>query len=367
MQERDVEVVELRRRVARLKEEARKNEEAWKRSQAREMELLEAGGLVELLERATEGLRRSYQLEAVTLVLSDVDHEIRHLLLGQGESPDRYQAVLFVDSLDGIVPPPPPARPRPWLGPYDEGRHARLFPRHGRLASVALLPLTHRDRVLGSLNMGSADPSRFTQSHATDFLNHLAIIAAFALENTVNRAKLVRSGFTDALTGWHNRRYLEARLGEEIARSARDGTSLACLMIDVDHFKRVNDEHGHLAGDDVLSQVARRIDAEVRSSDVSARYGGEEFIILLPGTDAVAGRALAERIRKAVARAPFAFGAGGSLDVTVSIGVADVKAGGAPTGADAAVAGERLIERADRALYEAKAGGRNLVVTADQD
>ncbi|MBN1237299.1 MAG: DUF484 family protein, partial [Gammaproteobacteria bacterium] len=227
MEERDVELVELRRRVARLKEEARKNEDAWKRSQAREMELLEADGLVELLERATEGLRQSYQLEAVSLVLADQDHEIRHLLMGQGEAPDTFEAVRFVDAVADSVPLPP--RPRPWLGPYSQDEHARLFPARRQLASVALLPLSRQNRVFGSLNMGSSDPLRFTQSHATDFLTHLAVIAAFSLENTVNRARLVRSGFTDALTGWNNRRYLEARLKEEVARSTRDGTPLACL------------------------------------------------------------------------------------------------------------------------------------------
>ncbi|MBN1239070.1 MAG: GGDEF domain-containing protein, partial [Gammaproteobacteria bacterium] len=145
------------------------------------------------------------------------------------------------------------------------------------------------------------------------------------------------------------------------------GTPLACLMIDVDHFKRVNDEYGHLTGDGVLSQVARRIDAEVRSSDVSARYGGEEFIIVLPGTDAGAGRALAERIRRAVAAETFRLSSGGSLDVTVSIGVAELAAGPGRRDGSPAEAGEALIATADRALYAAKAGGRNLVVVADQD
>jgi two-component system, cell cycle response regulator len=366
MEDKDIEVLELRRRVARLKEEARKNEDAWKRSQAREMELLEADTLAELLDRATEGLRQSYQLEAVTLVLVDHDHEMRHLLMSQGGTPDDLTAVQFVDSLRGIVPPTSP-RPRPWLGPFAEQEHAPLFRRDITLASVALLPLSRQQRLFGSLNMGSTDPRRFTQRHATDFLNHLAVIAAFSLENTVNRARLVRSGFTDALTGWHNRRYLEARLKEELARSARDAAPLTCLMADVDHFKRVNDEHGHLAGDDVLSQVARRIDAQVRSSDVSARYGGEEFIILLPGTDAQAGRALAERIRRAVSATPFRLSNGRALPVTVSIGVAEHAVAGHERGADTAAAGERLISRADRALYDAKAGGRNLVAVADED
>src|SRR5690606_24722266 len=114
--------------------------------------------------------------------------------------------------------------------------------------------------------------------------------AAFCLESSANRARLVRSGLTDVLTGWHNRRYLQTRLMEELARCRRDGTPLTCLMIDVDHFKPINDRYGHLAGDEALRQLAQCIDGEIRDSDVSARYGGEEFVILLPRTDAVAGR-----------------------------------------------------------------------------
>jgi diguanylate cyclase (GGDEF)-like protein len=134
-------------------------------------------------------------------------------------------------------------------------------------------------------------------------------------------------------------------------------------MIDVDHFKSVNDGFGHLAGDEVLRQLAHCISGEVRGSDVSARYGGEEFVVLLPGTGIAAGFLLAERIRAAVAAEPFELPAGGvRLPVTVSIGVAEH----APTldERDFKVVGERLLALADVALYEAKAGGRNAVARA---
>ena len=178
--------------------------------------------------------------------------------------------------------------------------HELLFPSVSSLESVALLPLTRQGRIIGSLNMGSTEARRFADHLATDFLHHLAVIAAFCLENAVNRARLVRSGFTDVLTGWHNRRYLQTRLREELARCHRELSPLTCLMIDVDHFKHINDRYGHLAGDEILRQLAQCVDGEVRSSDVSARYGGEEFVILLPATGLAAGRVLAERIRGAV-------------------------------------------------------------------
>jgi diguanylate cyclase (GGDEF)-like protein len=189
------------------------------------------------------------------------------------------------------------------------------------------------------------------------------VIAAFCLENAINRARLVRSGLTDVLTGWHNRRYLQTRLHEEIARSQRDQSALTCLMIDVDYFKKINDQYGHLAGDEILRQVARRIEIEVRDSDVSARYGGEEFVVLLPRTGIGAGRLLAERMRNAVLAEQFVLpGVAEPVAVTVSIGVAEH--GSMPGTEDLSVAAERLIAFADDALYVAKASGRNTVVEA---
>lgn len=351
--------VQLRRRIARLTEEARKNELAWRLNQQREMQLLEAETLTDLFVCLTEDLRSSCELDAATLLVADPDHEIRHLLIDQGGQPDALAGVMFVDDVARVAPRTA-ALARAWLGPYEAGEHEGLFAPRARPASVAVMPLKRHGRLIGSLNMGSNEPGRFTPQHATDFLQHLAAIAAYCLENTVNRARLVQSGIRDVLTGWYNRRYLETRLHEEMARSQRDGTPLACLMIDADHFKAVNDTHGHLAGDEVLRQLARCIGDDVRASDVSARFGGEEFTIVLPATDAAVAWGLAERIRAAVAAKRFEVdGVAEPLAMTVSIGVA---AHGATPGDDAPAAAEALLAEADRALYEAKAGGRDAVV-----
>jgi two-component system cell cycle response regulator len=356
----DHEVKELRRRLAALTEEARKNDEAWRRAQAREMELLEAETLDSLLERLTAGLRESYRLDAATLVIADPDHEIRRLLAPQGR-PNVQQDVLFVDSVHGVAPAVAAGR-RPWLGRFSRADHGLLFPLPAALESVALLPLTRQDRLIGCLNFGSLERKRFLSILGTDFLNHLGLIAAFSLESAVNRARLVRSGFTDPLTGWHNRRYLQSRMHEELARCRRERTPLTCLMIDIDHFKSVNDRFGHLAGDEVLRQIAQCISGEVRGSDVSARYGGEEFVVLLPGTGVAAGFRLAERIRLAVAGEPFELPEGSRLPVTVSIGVAEHSP--ALDERDLRIVGDRLLALADVALYEAKAAGRNMVAKA---
>jgi two-component system cell cycle response regulator len=169
----------------------------------------------------------------------------------------------------------------------------------------------------------------------------------------------VRSGLTDFLTGWHNRRYLQARLMEELARARRQGSSLVCLLIDLDHFKSINDEHGHLAGDLALKEVALRVNSQVRSSDAAARYGGDEFVVLLPDATVTQARGLAERIRETVAATPLEVSPGVDRQLSVSIGMAAV----APTSQDTDLksVAERLFSAADAALYRAKQAGRNRV------
>jgi diguanylate cyclase (GGDEF)-like protein len=165
-------------------------------------------------------------------------------------------------------------------------------------------------------------------------------------------AELQRMATTDALTGLWNRRHLLERLEAEAARSRRSGRPLCLAVLDVDHFKRVNDQHGHPAGDEVLRVLAAAIKDAVRTSDVVGRMGGEEFAVLMPETDRAQARIVCERLRKTVGCSPVRLPSGESLDVTLSTGVA-LMAG--EEGSD------RLISRADAALYAAKADGRNRV------
>lgn len=360
MKNRDLDIIELEARNARLVDAARKNEETWRRFQRQAMALLEAEDLPRLFEQLTNGLRQAYDLQAASVALADPEREIRELLHVQGRRPADFANLLFVDTMSRLIPR---MRVRPWLGRYRQASHERLFAPFTRFESVAIIPLIRQTRLIGSLHFGSNDPNRFTESHATDFLCHLGSIAAFGLENAVNRHKLIQTGFTDALTGWHNRGYLETRLREELARCQRERYPLACLLLDVDHFKTVNDRYGHAAGDAVLREIARRIESRIRDSDISARYGGEEFVVLLPGTQLDAGRLLAERIRSAVSAAPILVGdTEEPVNVTVSIGIAEYRPGAAQE--DPERAGKRLVAEADVALYEAKAAGRNTVALA---
>jgi len=168
-------------------------------------------------------------------------------------------------------------------------------------------------------------------------------------------AQLERIATTDGLTGLWNRRHLLERLEAEAARSRRNGRPLCLAILDVDHFKRVNDGHGHPAGDEVLRVLAGLLKEAVRTSDVVGRMGGEEFAILMPETDRAQARLVCERLRRLVAARPVRLPSGEDLRVTLSTGIA-------------LLAGEeesdKLISRADAALYGAKAGGRNRVKLA---
>jgi two-component system cell cycle response regulator len=349
---------ELKKRLVEMTAEASNNETIMKRTQARELTLLRADSLSQLLHALVDGLRESYSLDAVSVVLLDPQHEVRHLLVAGGDRPEEFKHIFFVDSLVGLAPQLAVLH-KPWLGPFVGADHHLLFPGAANLKSAALVPLPRKDRATGALCFGSRDPARFTRHHGTDFLAHLGAVAAVCIENAVNRARLLRAGITDFLTGWHNRRYLQQRLKEELARAQRRGGTIACLMIDIDRFKSINDGYGHLAGDSALKEVAHRIEAQIRSMDTAARFGGDELAILLPEAGAPEAARLAERIREVIAALPFALNSQISRNLTVSVGVASVSPGRDET--DLKALADRLVADADAALYRAKALGRNRV------
>jgi two-component system, cell cycle response regulator len=349
---------DLKRRLLELTAEAANNESILKRTQARELTLLRAETLAQLLHAMVEGLRESYALDAMNVVLLDPQHEVRHLLLAGGDRPEEFKHVFFVDSLVGLAPQLM-ALHKPWLGPFVGADHHLLFPGATNLKSAALVPLPRKDRPTGALCFGSRDPARFTRHHGTDFLAHLGAVAAVCVENAVNRTRLLRAGITDFVTGWANRRYLQQRLKEELARAQRRGASIACLMIDIDRFKSINDGYGHMAGDTALREVAHRVETQIRSMDTAARFGGDELSIILPEAGAAEAMTLAERIREVIAAVPFTLTAQIERNLTVSIGVAAVAPGRLET--DLKPVADRLLADADAALYRAKAMGRNRV------
>jgi len=353
----------LQTRLARLTAEVVRNNSILHRSQERELQLLRATSLTELLASLIDGLKASYQLDAVALVLRDPEHEIRHLLGGDPLVEENREEIQFVDQLAAIAPMLEGLE-RPWLGHYRQDVHAALFSAARGLGSLALIPLRHSDSIDGVLLFGAKEKGRFSPKLASDFLAHLGLVSAVCLENAVNRARLLRSGFTDFLTGFYNRRYLQARLREEFARAQRMHQTLAFLMIDIDHFKQINDRFGHLAGDAVLREVARRIAGEMRTSDTGARFGGDEFAIVLPQGGVIDAERVARRVLDAVRTVPLQITPQISEVVSLSIGVA--ASGPAQEARDLAALADRLIAAADAALYRAKSAGRSQVAIAPQ-
>jgi diguanylate cyclase (GGDEF)-like protein len=180
-------------------------------------------------------------------------------------------------------------------------------------------------------------------------INHLAL----ALKNAALFNQVKIRADHDGLTRIHNRRAFDERLIDELRRHQRYRHAMSLLMVDIDHFKNINDRYGHLVGDHVLREVGRILSETLRSTDFTARYGGEEFVVILPQTAEEQARVLAERLRGAIAEARFVH-EGEAFSITVSIGVSAMQPGALTRRKD-------LLEKADKALYQAKHLGRNQV------
>jgi two-component system cell cycle response regulator len=357
----------LRARMNYLLEQAERNHDIMCRHQSFDLEIVGAGTFPDLVGTIFRQLPIVSELDIVTLALIDTDDDIHSTMHKLGVNFNDYPNLLFVQTEPelGFVPSRSPlftGPPKPLLGPYHPAAHQAMFPRPPvGMQSIALVPLLRNKRLIGSLNLGSTDPTRFTPAMGTDFVEHMGSIIAICLENVISNEMLKYIGLTDSLTGVYNRRYMDRRLLEEIARAQRQTYRVSCMYIDIDHFKLVNDSVGHQGGDEVLREVAARIKAELRLSDALGRFGGEEFVVLLIDADLNSATAVAQRIRASMAASPFVLSCKGELKVTVSIGVATLDE--MTRGRDIDEVAQELIAQADSALYRAKEGGRNLVVS----
>lgn len=223
-----------------------------------------------------------------------------------------------------------------------------------RSGSFGIVPLSRDDRVLGAIVVASPSVGGVLQDETRN-IDLLGAVATTSLEMVWDLEETSKRANTDALTGIANRRFFEERLEQALNESDRFGVSVSLLVVDLDHFKRVNDTWGHEAGDLVLRKVSRLLSERVRTVDTVARYGGEEITILLPQTAMAGAVELADRLRRALAAKTIAF-QGTEITVTASIGVASYP--------EAAGSRDALFPAADRALYEAKHSGRNCVRSA---
>jgi len=220
------------------------------------------------------------------------------------------------------------------------------------LGSLAIIPLRGIEGVIGAIVIEGDQPGQIT---ATDgkTLRLLGLLATSALETVWEIEYISQMARTDPLTGLANRTAFEERLGQLVLETDRFGGSGSLVVIDVDHFKHVNDTYGHQTGDVVLRRLAEILQSATRTVDLCARYGGEELALVLPQTSAAGASQQAERLRKRIAETPFVI-EGREIPITISAGVSSY-----PEGARTR---DELFAAADRALYSAKRGGRNRVV-----
>jgi diguanylate cyclase (GGDEF)-like protein len=222
---------------------------------------------------------------------------------------------------------------------------------HKHIRSWLGVPMIVRGAIIGLLAIDSAQSNYFTENHvktATIFADQVAI----ALENARLFEEVQNLALTDPLTGLYNRRGLFEIGHIEFSRLLRLQRPFSAIMLDIDHFKKVNDKYGHPVGDQVLQFLASELHSTVRGADIVGRYGGEEFVIFLSGSNGKTAMDLAERLRGMIEKTPFYVGEN-KIRITISLGVAEYNENSPNL--------ETLIARADQALYVAKHKGRNCV------
>jgi diguanylate cyclase (GGDEF)-like protein len=340
------------------------NSKTLRNFQKYEKKLLSLNSLSEMVEYILHSTKEYFDLDMVSFCIIDEQDEISAYLADDGFKISEESALIFLQNKELLRTTFGFAK-QPYVGSYKIAKCASFFPvMKKKLASVAIIPLSRRGKYLGSMNLGSLNPSRFVESMATDFVEHMAYVVSICLENNLNFEILKKTSLIDTLTGVNNRRFLEQRLGEEVDRSQRSSEPLTCFFLDIDFFKSVNDNYGHQVGDQVLAVVAKTIREQLRNNDVLARYGGEEFVALLSNIDDPIATDIAERIRGKIKA--LAINAGtNTLQITISIGIATFVPGKEITHDTKKIA-ESLIHSADDALYQAKHSGRDRVISAGE-
>ncbi len=300
--------------------------------------------LEELLRRVCELIQEAFRVSHVSLFLRD-DHDLVLRAHHGTLTPRIPQGGRF------------PASTEPWASILAGNRTAmesdirsvtttKFF---AESASRMRIPLVSFGQTLGVLALDSSLPDAFRDGDLQS-LESVADICATAIQNAHYVERVKQLAYLDGLTGIFNRRFFELRILEEIERARRYGTGMAVIMADIDQFKRLNDEFGHVLGDEVLRQVSSLFHQQVRKIDVVCRYGGEEFGILLTQTGAPHAMNIAEKLRKMVAGWQFP---GVPRTVTISAGAAAFP--------DQGTTRDDLVRAADNALYAAKQSGRNRV------
>ncbi|WP_430462098.1 GGDEF domain-containing protein [Thalassolituus sp. LLYu03] len=326
-----------------LLENARRNEALLRRLQAFELQLLSAQNWFDFLTLLLEGLPAQFDLDAATLKVCDPDGELKAAML---EALDIEQGVLLnqleFQSRVPIIEAMPIAPPPPWR-------------------SGLALPLLRNGVYLGQLRLYSATETRFQSGMATDFMQHLAAVIAACLIMVKQSEEQARLALTDPLTGAENRRGFERAYDREWSRGQRQYHIFSMILLDLDHFKSVNDVHGHATGDRALRSLCRSLKGVLRPTDHIGRLGGEEFAVLLPGCQPDQLEAVVSRIQETIRSMVVLNDNGKPIAMTASGSYVPVT-----PRPHQQLGLDQVLEHLDTFLYQAKRNGRDCFVCAEQ-
>lgn len=358
---------ELRKKLDKLLSEARRNEQTQTSFDDFTLAVVAAQGPADLFQLLLED-QKKFRIDEIRLCLVDRFHEVERLLTESYQH--QYKGLSFIDTETSNLLisdiPDRPALGHRILSKYDwliDVQHSTDY------KSAALLPLKRGDEIIGIQLLLSKNADRYNAKDGTTFLQRLAAMIAISIENCINRQRALELGYQDGLTNAYNRRYFDERLQHEVDRCVRHKNDLVCLFIDVDHFKQINDRHGHQVGDAVLVRLVAMMRDQVRSSDVVARYGGEEFAVILPDTGIQLAHEVAERMRRTIEQQQLMIN-DSTISITVSIGLASLnqvkfhlmKKERNQKNSRKISLEQLLLQKADEALYQAKQTGRNQVI-----
>lgn len=336
--------------IETLLETLKKNDEIARKFQAIETKILSILDFTDLFEILLDEIRQKFQVPYVWLTLIDTGDETGLLqFLEHSKILETNLSIVTPETFFKLIP----RGTRPFLVNEDLKPFYRLLPpiKKHLVKSMAIAPITLDGQVIGGLNQADFSYLRFAPGIDTSLLEQLAVKVSLCLANVTAHEKLKFLAYHDPLTGSLNRRVMESILKREFQRARRYSSPLSLVFLDIDYFKKINDRHGHDAGDHVLVHLARGMEGVVRSSDVVARFAGDEFIVILPETAAAAANAMMRRIRAHFLETPLRL-PDTEIPISISFGVAAID--------DSAIeTPEAMLKAADGELYRMKKARKN--------
>ncbi len=346
----------LREQLTLVMERIRANETIWSHFSEIEDIVYSTAQLPDMMGKLIRELKDRFKLDSATVLLTstcDGTPEYSPVPLPLNVGQERIY-IVHEEAIRSRVPD----IKKPMLCTLPEEYLERFFfPDDEVVNSVAIVPLELWGGLLGTLNLGSKDAERYRPDNDTSFLQKLAAKLSIGVSNLISRDRLEKLSITDSLTGLYNRRHLERTAQAEFERAARYGAAYSFVVIDLDGFKKVNDEYGHETGDKVLTAFSEVIKERLRVNDTCARLGGDEFCVLLPETGVQGASSTAQKLIEALQEATVD-SPGGPISIKASFGCSDNQCAWFETWED-------VLKQADRNMYEAKKLGGGILCAAE--